>query len=229
MKVLSLVILSMIILFDYNSPEAATIRFMSSGEQFSDKPIYESNIYDGIIGLVGDRISLRDGRYFVSIDLPNHHKARIILMINVGKVDIIEANVYPPPSGGVYYAPWETSWQSPKMVKDKPYALTTIRLEDVQFIREIVEETYISVLPSSLACDRQSLSISVTSEPSNAEIWVHGEDTGFRTPSRGLRASFCESDSHVNLMLRKRGWINYLKRLRAIPGEKFQFHSVMQR
>ena len=206
--------------------EAAVVEFRPTGEHFRDAKVYESNKPWTTVGLVGDLIQLEDGKYTFQIGTEHRYQVHIIVTVTGREVKIEEFEVHLNLSDGCA-SPWETRWERPEVFVRYPEQTIVISLSDVRFVRQL--RGRVCALGASIGCGRAAVDISIESSPPEADIWLDGEFSGYRTPVYGLVVSFCRESPVIDVMLRKSGWIICNDTLDVQPSGKVDFACELKR
>ena len=213
-----------VLLLPFDPLEATTVRFVSIGNHFIGKTIYGSN-FDGIVGVVGDLISIDHGKYSFYIPAPKNYKVAVSLYIlDDGSVMNVGANSIFRDYKDVCYEEWEATWSGPNMSVNETDEVVTIGLPDLEFAKMIGEECS---PPAFVGCPRRQFFLSVNSNPSEAEIWVDGENSGYRTPTQELVGSYCSDRPSVTVIVRKPGWINCFRSFSVYHKQRIDIRCVL--
>ena len=181
------------------------------------------------VGTPGDYFELRDGTHFLYIYAPRNHYVELKIDVRGDSLEVrIDKDQSYDERG--CKQDWITEWRGRLQTTQsriRPGVLWTIFLPEIRFVHA-TDSVYCS-LPSSQSCKRKAYSLSVHTEPKNAEILINGERVGHRTPKPNLRQSYCQWEESVQILTRAPGHVNCAKEFKLYPDADLDFYCKMIR
>lgn len=189
---------------------AITLKLVSESDSYEGKPV---KTYNSFIGLIGDTVALDDGDYTLYFPVDNGYVLRTGISVQ-GEAVTVKHHSAAIRHGRYLY---EVDWPQPSISKPEEQPVWVLTFPEAQFVRQL--ERYRQPALSLAGCTQRKVILTVTSSPSNAEIWIGGSKVAASTDTT-LSVPFCSNESLKYVTVRADGHINCLQQFGLAPNRK---------